>query len=324
MAATLCIATGQVTLAPDIKAQIDDDALNTARDAVRRAFDPTRAGIFYAASIDFAVQPDIATANFKLNGLADQGLIDPELVNGRIPLRLGFDVGRENMRGFVQVIIGYQDLSMSIPFLGDDTVQSDWRSRGIDLGLGVEYELSDTWTLVPAVNVGVADLRNRADYGDSVLGPIFQPVFAGIVFDWDTSAWIGGASLGLRFDRQYSGFRVRSNASATANYIRSFDESSADIVIDYTASTLDLELNTLHPLGRFGETPVELVTIVGLTSLVGNARGELGFDEFVEVGLALQFDISRFKLPLESVRVGAKAITGRDVSGWSLVIGRGL
>ncbi|MEE4279320.1 MAG: Solitary outer membrane autotransporter beta-barrel domain [Halieaceae bacterium] len=307
-------------------AQLEGADLEAVRDSVRETFNPSRAGIFYAASINFAVQPDIATANFSIDGLEGQGANDPELVNSRIPVRLELDLGRDDMKGFLQGTIGYQDLSVGFPFFSDgsDVVQIDWRSRGIDLGGGIEYAVNDYWTLMPSANVGVADLRNKADYGDSVLGSIFQPVFEGIIFDWETNAWIAGAALGARYERQYDGFRVRSQLSASANHIRSFDESSDDISIRDTASALDIEVNTVHPIGQLAETPVELVTILGATSLVGDARGELGFDEFFEFGLALQFDISRFDFPIGDFRIGAIAITGKDVSGWSLVIGRGI
>ncbi len=319
-AAMLCLAA-MVSL--PVQAQLRGAELESARDALREAFDPARAGIFYAASINFAVQPDIATANFKLDGLEDTGIDDPTLVNTRLPLRFSFDTAREDLAPFVQATIGYQDLSMGLPVFGEP-IQSDWRSWGIDLGVGVEYDILENWKIVPSVNMGVADLQNKADYGDSPLAPIFQPVFEGILFDWETRAWIAGASLGSLYEREFSGFRLRSYFSGSANYIRSFDESSPDISIRDTATTLDIEVNTVHPIGRIADMEMDLVTVLGATSLVGDARGELGFDDFGEVGLALQFDIRRFGLPIDSVRIGAKAIVGPEVSGWSLIIGQGI
>ena len=228
--------------------------------------------------------------------------------------------------GFVQGTFGYQSLSMNIPFgaAAQERVATDWRSRGIDLGAGLEYAVSEHWTLTPRINIGVAELSNKADYGDSALGAILQPLFEGIVFDWDTRASVVGAAVGAHFDREYEAFRLLARFSASANHVRSFDESSADITISDTASALDFEANTVHPLGLFRERPVSLVTVIGATTLVGGARGELGFDEFAEFGLALQFDLGDNALGIPDLRVGLKTIQGPDVSGWSVIIGRGL
>ena len=157
-----------------------------------------------------------------------------------------------------------------------------------------------------------------------MLGQILQPVFEGIVFDWDTRAWLAGAALGAHYEKQHDSFRFLARFSASSNYVRSFDESSADISIGDTASTLDFQVNTVHPLGQLHDRPVSLVTVLGATSFVGDARGELGFDEFAEFGLALQIELGDNSLGISDLRIGVKAIQGPDVSGWSLIIGRGL
>jgi hypothetical protein len=321
--------TGLVTLASAGRpghAQIDEGALQEVRDSVRAAFDPSRAGALYAASINFTVHPDISTADFRLDGLEDDGALDLGLSNYRLPLRHTFDAGDSRLRPFVQGTIGYQDLSLTVPLVADsdERVRADWRSKGVDVGAGFEYALDEHWTILPSLNAGVAELRNKADYGDSVLGPILQPVFEGIVFDWDSRAWIVGAGIAMRFDRALRGFDFHANSSLSSSYIRSFDVSSSDIRIDNTATTFDLELSTIHPLGTLRDRPVSLVTIVGATNLVGDARGELGFDYFLEAGLALQLELPGNRLSLDRLRVGLKAIGGPDVSGWSIIIGRGL
>jgi len=313
-----------LVLAPSgVAAQIDEDVLDAARDSVREAFDPARAGIFYAASINFAVQPDISTASFSLDGLLDQGLADPRLDNIRLPVRRHFDLHRPNLSGFLQATVAYQDLSMGIPIF-DGSLRSDWRSRGVDIGGGLEYGLTDRWTVRSSLNLGVADIRNKADYARAPLGEFLRPVFEGIVFDWDTRAWVAGAALGADYERDFDAFRLLTRMTASANRIRSFDASSTDIDFDDVASTLDIAINSVHPIGHLRKVPVSLVTILGATSLVGDARGELGFDEFAEAGLALQFDLRPVGLAIDDFRVGLKAIDGPDVSGWSLVIGRGL
>jgi len=318
----MIVFLGQASVAV---AQLNDGALDSARSAIRDSFDPARAGSLYAASINFTVHPDIATASFRLDGLEDDGVIAPRLDNYRVPLRYSFEPVKDVWTPFLQGTVGYQDLSMGFAILGDeDPVSVDWRSRGIDIGAGLEVRLSDRWTLIPTINLGVADLSNKADYGASILGPIFQPVFEGIVFDWDTNAWVAGGGLAARFDRAFESFDFHVNGSLSTKYVRSFDESSADIVIDDTATTADLELNTIHPMGSWGERPWSLVTILGFTSLLGEARGELGFDDFVEAGLAVQIDASTSWLPLDKLRIGLKVIGGPDVSGLSLIVGRGI
>jgi hypothetical protein len=100
---------------------------------------------------------------------------------------------------FVRGSLGYQDLSVGLPVLDEnDTVRSDWRSRGIDVGAGLNVPLHDEWTLMPTLHLGLADMSNKADYSASLLGPVLKPVFEGIVFDWNTKAWIAGGGIALR------------------------------------------------------------------------------------------------------------------------------
>jgi hypothetical protein len=119
-------------------------------------------------------------------------------------------------------------------------------------------------------------------------------------------------------------FKVRANGSLTTNFVRSFDESSPDIVINDTATTFDIELNTIHPMKPWNDRSWSLVTILGATSLLGEARGELGFNDFFEAGHAVQFDIVTSVSSAYKMRLGVKAIAGPEVSGWALVLGRGI
>lgn len=324
---TLSLIGAAVLIAGDpASAQDVSPALEDARDAVREAFDPGKAGALYAASVAFTVQPDLSTASFNLDGLEDSVAREAELNNHKLVLRHVFGDEDDARRLFVQGSLGYQDLSVTLPLVqdGPDQVVADWRSTGADLGAGLELGLGEHWTLLPSVNLGAAELRNRADYGDSVLGPILQPVFEGIIFDWETNAWIAGAGIAGRYDRSFERIEIHANGGLTTSYIRSFSESREDIVIDDTATTVDLELSTIHPMGTVYDRPWSLVTIVGATGFLGEARDELGFNEFFEAGLAIQFDIGGSPLPIQSLRIGLKAIAGADVSGWALVIGPGI
>ena len=47
----------------------------------------------------------------------------------------------------------------------------------------------------------------------------------------------------------------------------------------------------------------------------------LGFERFGEAGLAVEGDVSQRGWRVRKLRLGATAIFGPDVSGWSVVLG---
>ena len=150
-----------LALAVPCEAQFSAAELESARDAIRELLNPTRSGAFYAATTSLTVNPDLSVANVQLDSLEADGAIDPRLENYRLPLRYTFGADGDDYRPFLQSTLGYQDLSMTLPLTEgtDELVRSDWRSRGIELGAGVEVELDNSWSLLPTVNVGLADLN---------------------------------------------------------------------------------------------------------------------------------------------------------------------
>jgi hypothetical protein len=60
---------------------------------------------------------------------------------------------------------------------------------------------------------------------------------------------------------------------------------------------------------------------LGYTNFLGPNRNELGFQHFFEGGLALESDVSRRNWALRKLRLRAKGIYGKDVTGRSLIFG---
>ena len=78
----------------------------------------------------------------------------------------------------------------------------------------------------------------------------------------------------------------------------------------------------MHPTGlTLVRQPLALVATLGNTTLFGDGRDALGFDYFFEAGLALETRLDNRDWKIKRVRVGAKAIYGEDVTGWSVIFG---
>lgn len=312
---------------PGALAQFDSDLIESVRAELVQEFDLSSAGTLYASTVNFAVNPDIAAAYFTLDDASGDGVPDPELENTRLPLRHEWELKESRVRPFVQGVAGSLNLEATFPLLpeGNEFVTTTWRTRGFSVGAGVEIPIDEAWTLIGALDLGVADVSNKAAYSGPIGQQLFAPVLQNFLFDWDSRASVAGVTLGGRYKQQLTRFRLLGHATGSINQVKSFDESSPLVAFDASVSTFDWELNSVHPLPlEPASVPVDLVTIIGGTHFIGSGNGALGFDGFWEAGLALQFDFQDRTWAIDGLRLGVTTIFGNGVSGWSLVMGRPL
>ncbi len=296
----------------------DGTDIDEIRDSLKSSFGANRFGAGYAAIVNFSVIPEISTASYTAD---DPESNDPELDVHRIPARWVFDEGSNGWRPFVQANLTWQEISANLDILPGETIRSQWTAKGGSLSAGVEIPLTDTLTLLPQIDAGVVWLENDARYSGVLGNAVLQPVLENIAFDWDADAWLVGASLALDFERSFEPLTLRVHSSVTHNRIETWDASSEVVEFSGHATTLDVDLEVVHPLGgSLGPYPLSLVGLAGGTTFVGSARGELGFDHFFELGAALEADISARGGKLRRLGLGARLIFGADVTGWGLVM----
>ena len=315
-----CATAALLTITTSVAAQTADDQLI---DELRREFetaaDTAQLGVGYAAMINFAVNADISTASYRIDSEADD---DPVLDVYRVPLRKVFDIDGYHWRPFVQLGFAYQTLDTGFELIPDEKVDSEWRAFGGSLATGAEIPLNESLTLIPAIDVGLIRLENDADYDGELSNRLLKPALKGVLFDWEADAWLAGATLGLDYQRDLGPFDLNVHGGLTHNYIETYDSSSDLIDFSGRVTTFAVQADTLHPTSwSLAGYPLALVLHVGNTTFLGSDRDAIGFDSFFEAGAALEADVSGSRGSLKSLRLGAKAIYGADVRGWSVIFG---
>jgi hypothetical protein len=303
---------------------VHGEAQQDVIDAIRQAaldLQPERLGASYAAMINFAVNPDISTATFYIE--ADD-VDNPTLSVYRLPLRYVFKSANHAWRPFVQANFDYQTIDThfdDMPVQGE-SIDLTYRTYGGSLTLGAEIPLGKHLVLLPAIDVGIVRLESEADYHGVIGNTFVKPALDGLLFNWDADAWLLGASIGLDYHRAIYGIDFNVHGSLTYNYIETFDSSSDFIKFDSQVTTLVVNAETVLPTRMSIATyPLAVVVNAGYTTFLGSDGDEIGFGYFFESGLALEADLSRKQWVLKKLRLGAKAIYGEDVTGWSIIFG---
>jgi hypothetical protein len=295
-----------------------DPIIDQIREAAREAADPNALGAGYAAMVNFAVVPDISTATYHVNSDAAD---DPTLRVTRLPLRWT-SAREQGARPFVQTNLVWQTLDTGFELVEPETVDANWTAYGVSLTAGLELPWGDDWKLIPAVDVGIVRMDSSADYDGPIGNALVKPALEGLVFDWHCYGRVFGASIAAEYRHTFGAFDTMVYASLTANDIDSYDSSSETVDFHDQVGTFDVGIEVVQSTDwSMASMPLALVWLAGGTWFVGNDRDVLGFERFAEAGVAVEGDLSQRGWRIRKLRLGATAIVGPDVTGWSVVLG---
>jgi hypothetical protein len=299
-----------------------NEYVQALRDSVRDAIRPEDLGAGYVALLNFAVNPDISAATYKIDGGDGRG-DDFTLDVYRLPLCHVFTSENLSFRPFVAANFAYQTYGGNRIYLDDrDSIGTAYEAYGGSATLGAEIPIFDPLVLLVAVNSGIAHLENRADYYGVIAENLLRPALAGLVFDWDADAWLTGVSAGMQYSRKLDGNEYRATIDVTFNHFATYETSSDFVEFEANATTCSLQLESLFPLpGSLFGMPLALATSLGHTSFYGQENDALGFSYFFEAGVAIETDVAEHDIFVKKMRFGAKAMAGEDVIGWSLILG---
>lgn len=269
----------------------------------------------YAAIINFAENPDITTARYYID---DPRGDDPTLRVVRLGGRHEFKLQNHNWVPFVQVIVPYQTLDAGLTIGTNGTVRSTWSALGAVFSTGLTMPATERLRISPALSWGYVRLENKADYSGNVAA--VKPLLKGILFDWASDAWVAGASIEADYNRPVGAKLLTVHAGATHNLIETFDTPRGQVEFSSYATTLSLKSELTSPTRhKMMGNPLAVVTMMGATAFIGPNRDQLGFDSFMDAGLALETDLTQHGWRVKKVRIGAKGIYGEDVIGWSAI-----
>ena len=296
-----------------------EEVIEEVRRATEAELGPARLGSGYAAMINFAVAPEISTANYSVEDSLED---DPELQVTRVPLRHVFEPNARGWSPFIQGNLAYQTFDASFPFLEGEQINGEWDALGVSVAGGYEIPLSENLTLLPVLDLGYVRLTNDATYTGPIGNTILKPALEGLLFDWDADTWLLGLSLGFEYEKPYERFTLQSRGGITYNRIDTFSTSSDAIDFTSSVTTTNLKADFVIPTSMsVGGSPLAVVPHIGATAFLGDDRDALGFDHFYEAGLSFEADVAERGWRISKLRLGAMVIFGSDVSGWGILLG---
>ena len=166
-------------------------------------------------------------------------------------------------------------------------------------------------------------MESDADYSGPFGAVVIAPILDGVLFNWDTNAWIAGLSGGAHYDwRWRERYEMALKGRYVYSHIASYSESRDLPSFSEDTGTASVKLDMKHPWrGSLWGRPLFGVANVGATAFTGKNRDALGFTHFYELGYSIGLDISGDNRFLEDVRIGYQFSTGKDVDGYSVLFG---
>jgi hypothetical protein len=302
-----------------LSVQAADDALNELRNAERQLIRSSDVGTGYAAIINFASEPNISSSTLWI----DHGLPNnDELSVTKFPLRYEFDLTGRSWKPFVQGTLAKLKLEQTYPVFEGEKIKPEWTSYSASIGGGVRIPLTEGWSVLPAAEVGYASLSSDVRYTGEVGKTFLQPVLDEILFDWSVDAWLANGHLALQYQGSLRDLEIDAKLSGTLSHIESFRTTTDLQEFSEDIGTLSFKVDGTYPLGiSLAGHPLSVIGHLGSSTLVGGNRDVLGFTYINEAGLSLQADVSRHGLPVSKVSLGAMALWGDNVKGWSMLFG---
>ncbi len=274
-------------------------------------------GAGYAAMINFAENPDIATAHYYIDR---DGGDNPSLSVTRFGGEHVFERKDRRWNPFVGVNLPYLKFGTSFDDGLGGYVDTEWTALGAILLTGVKISATTNLTISPAIAWGYIRLENDTDYSGSA-STNAPGLLDGILFNWTSDAWLVGASLGADYRHPLGQNTMDLHAGITHNLIETFQTPSGNVEFSSYATTLSLNGEFTHPTSlAVARCPVAVIGMLGGTTFIGPYRDELGFDTFIDAGLAFEADIDRFDVIIRKLRLGLKGIYGEEVVGWSAIL----
>jgi len=295
-------------------------AAGAAAQTVRDRIAGSGLGAGYAQMLDVASTQDLSAARYDVEGDDSPLAIDI----WRIPYESRPVALSPESDLHWRVAAGYatlkSELPLSLPPLGEGRIDSTWSAYSLTVGVLARVRLGNGFALVPALDVGVARLDNRAGY--SGVAASLQPLLDGLLFNWSTYASIATPSIGLDWRSDGPRRRISVNSRVAWSRISSFDESDAVLRFDESVASYSVRMDYAAPTNtRIFRRPLDWVASAGYAGFLGPNRNVLGFDSVAELGLGMEVPVRENAKNAERLRLGVSWLTGPGVRGWSVSLG---
>jgi hypothetical protein len=239
----------------------------------------------------------------------------------RLPYQARWLALSPNADLYWKVAGGYLRLKQGFPLdvspVGSGNIESKWSAYSVSGGLLAKVRLGSGFTLEPALDFGVARLDNRGSYEG--FASALQPFLDGLLFNWDTNAWLATPSLGLEWSAADAAGKTTVRGHVARSWVSTFDATDPVQEFDEAANIYSIRAERSIPsdLRAFGR-PLGWVVYGGYAGFFGANRSALGFSSVAEIGGGVELPISPDRQNAERLRLAAGYLFGADVKGWTV------
>jgi hypothetical protein len=297
-------------------------AAQTLPEQIRPVVESARLGTGYAQLINLSATPDVSAASYRI----DTDGSSPTLDVLRLPYQARWLALSPDADLYWKVAGGYLKFKDDFPFDPSPSVSgsigSKWSAYSVTGGLLAKLRLGHSFTLEPALDFGVARLDNQASYAGAATA--LQPFLDGLMFNWETSAWLTTPSLALEWSAAEATGKATVRGHVARSWVSSFDATDPVQEFNETANICSIRAEYVMPsdLRAFGR-PLGWVVYGGYAGFFGANRNALGFTSVAEIGAGLEVPVSPDRQDSERVRLAAGYLVGADVTGWTVGVSLG-
>lgn len=287
-------------------------------DALRSAVAGTRLGAGYAQMINLSAMPDLSAASYRIDSTGPDAKLDVL----HLPLRSPLARPSPQTEVFWKFSGGWMRYSQDFDTGSAGAIGSRWTAFSGGAGLGALHRVSDSLLLEPSVDVGLAQLRNRASYpaGAAALAPILD----GILFNWRANAWLATPGVAAEWRTPVADGRLHLRGHVATSWIRSFGESDGAQRIREHAGTYSLRAELLQPTNwRFFDRETRWFALAGYAGFHGADREALGFKGVAELGAGVDVSVQDQGMLAKRARLSASILSGSHVRGWNVGVSLG-
>lgn len=289
--------------------------IDEARDLLQSRVSNSSLGAGYAHMLNFFIEPNISASRLSTKE-ADYDVF-------KLPLQYEISGDDGNADVLLRATLSHASAEEEFSLIEGETVDGEWKADSAGFGAGLRWPVTEGLSVLLGGEVGISRLENDADYNGPLGELLLAPILDGVLFNWDTNAWIASANAGLEYGwRWRERYEMSAKGRYTYSHIASYSESRDLPSFSEDTGTASVKLDMKHPWGgSLWGRPLFGVANIGATAFTGSNRDALAFTHFYEFGYSLGLDISNDNRFLEDVRIGYQLSTGKDVDGYSVLFG---
>lgn len=277
-------------------------------------------GVDYAFLTLMTLSPDFAAANYTIT---NEGGLDVDVAIYRLPYHIDLAADAHSTLK-LELAAAYQNTQEVIPTfppIAGEYIDSSWETYGLGIGLLYDRRLSRHWHFMPSARLGVARMRNKADYVGLLTNAI-KDQFEGTFFNWDTNSAILNLGLGLKYN--WTLLDRSSSITATVYHVivDSFNESNQVLKFTEKANLLSVKADLIEPTEIYiAEHRMDMVFTFGINHFFGDNRRTLDYTTSYEAGIGTEFPLKYANTTYGHIRFSGNILWSENMNGWMINIG---